>query len=625
MLTADLRVLVMCLYHLTGDPAWLADPYRPARDVRLIADPSAGFAPEVQAEIRAAVKDQMRPDGSFAEPAIGDPGPERFHEMLSVFLGETVPDEYVPMLREDMGFDPGDTEWPAEVDADAAGRLDVLIIGAGASGIALASKLARLGIAYTVVERQDGVGGTWHANRYPGVGVDTPNHFYCYSFAPNTAWSRYFSPGAELRDYLDRYATEAGLREHLVLGTEAVAASWDEAQRRWKVTCRTADGPTHTRSAAVLVAATGHFSHPVSARFDGLDTFTGPVFHSARWPDGVSLKGKRVAVVGTGASAMQIVPTIADDVSELHIFQRTPQWVRPVPEYRMAVEPVARTLFERVPFYGQWYRFGQMWRYGDGLLRFLRRDPDWPHPERAVNRINDRHRTEMVDHITASLAARPELIEHCVPDYPPFGKRILIDNGWYATLCRPHVTLVTDPIDHVTGQTIVTADGTPHEVDAIVLATGFDVTTLAAAIDIRGRGGVALADDWADGDPTALYGMTVPGFPNLFVMYGPNTNMGHGGSGIWLAETQARYITDRLVDMVAGGIAAIDCRPERRAEYTAEVDALHAELIWAHPGVPTYYRNRHGQVRSPMPFRLVDYWHRTRSATLDDFDLTRPR
>jgi len=184
------------------------------------------------------------------------------------------------------------------------------------------------------------------------------------------------------------------------------------------------------------------------------------------------------------------------------------------------------------------------------------------------------------------------------------------------------VQLVTEPIAHVEPDAIVTADGARHTVDAIVLATGFDVTTLASSIDIRGRDGVALADDWADANPTALYGITVPGFPNLFVMYGPNTNMGHGGSGIWLAETQARYVTDRLVDMATADIAAIDCRPEQRAAYTAEVDALHAELIWAHPGVSTYYRNANGQVRSPMPFRLVDYWHRTRRGTLADFHVT---
>ncbi len=615
-------MLVLCLYHLTGDPRWLAEPYRPARDVRLIADPTAGFAPELQSEIRAAVLALASTDGTFPEPVIGDPGPAGLQELMSVFLGEAVPDEYVPMIRADMGFEPADTEWPADVPADAAQRLDVIVVGAGASGIALATKLARLGIAHTVIERHADVGGTWFANTYPGVGVDTPNHFYSYSFAPNTGWSRYFSHGAELREYLDRFATAAGVRERLVLGTEVVAATWDATTQRWSVTCRGPDGATHTRTAAVLVAATGHFSHPVTPPVAGLDDFAGDVFHSARWPHGVTLAGKRVAVIGTGASAMQIVPTIADEVAELRVFQRTPQWVRPVPEYRLPVDPAGRELFERVPYYGMWYRFGQMWRYGDGLLRFLRRDPEWPHPERAMNRINDRHREEMVAHITRALAERPDLIERCIPNYPPFGKRILIDNGWYETLCRPHVELVTAPIERVSADAVVTTDGRAHPADVIVLATGFDVTTLASAIDIRGRGGVALADDWAGDNPTALYGVTVPGFPNLFVMYGPNTNMGHGGSGIWLAETQTRYITDRLVEMVAAGVAAIECKPERRAEYTAEIDALHAELIWAHPGVSTYYRNAHGQVRSPMPFRLVDYWQRTRRATLDDFTLT---
>ena len=295
-----------------------------------------------------------------------------------------------------------------------------------------------------------------------------------------------------------------------------------------------------------------------------------------------------------------------------------PAWLadpyRPARDVRLIADPTAG--------FDPAVQAGLMWRYGDGLLRFLRRDPEWAHPERAMNRVNDRHRAEMVEHLEASLVSRPDLIDKCLPDYPPFGKRILIDNGWFTTLCRPHVQLVTDPIERVEPDAIVTRDGERHPVDVIVLATGFDVTTLAATIDVRGRGGVTLADDWADANPTALYGITVPRFPNLFVMCGPNTNKGHGGSGIWLAETQARYITDRLVEMTADGIAAIDCKAERRAAYTAEIDTLHAELIWAHPGVSTYYRNANGQVRSPMPFRLVDYWQRTRCATLDDFHVT---
>ena len=267
--------------------------------------------------------------------------------------------------------------------------------------------------------------------------------------------------------------------------------------------------------------------------FDGQDDFDGEILHTARWPQDVDLAGRRVAVIGTGASSMQLVPTIADEVAALRVFQRSPQWVRPIPEYGRPVDPAAQWLFENLPHYAKWYRFGEFWRYGDGLLRHLRIDPEWEHPERSLNRTNDKHRREMTEYICAELADRPDLVEHCVPSYPPFGKRILLDNGWFSTLCRDHVELVTSSIERIESRGIRTADGRMHEADVIVLATGFTITDLVGKIEVSGRAGRRLADDWADDDPTAYLGMAVPGFPNFFAMYGPNTNMGHGGSGIF--------------------------------------------------------------------------------------------
>lgn len=612
---ADLRVLVACLFHLTGDERWLADDVRPRRDVRLIADPRAGFDDETAATIRDTVR-ALLVDGA-PEPAIVDPGPERFGEMLSFFLGETVPPEYVPMIRQDFGFLPEAAS--RRLPPDAGRRPPtVLIIGSGASGLCLAHRLDEAGFEWRIIEKNDDLGGTWHENRYPGCGVDTPNHFYCYSFAGNPDWSHYFSGGDELRQYLHRFADQRGLRDRVELGSRVTAAEWDQDGRQWRVTVESPTG-SRTETADVVVTATGHFNEPVRPSFPGADTFEGEVAHTAQWPDGLTLEGKRVAVIGTGASAMQLVPTIAPSVASLTIFQRTPQWARPVPEYQQAVDPAASWLFRNLPMYDRWYRFSQMWRYGDGLLRFLRRDPEWEHPARSLNRTNERHRVEIETFIRTELEGRDDLIDACVPDYPPFAKRILIDNGWFATLREPNVELVTEPIEEMVPAGVRTADGAVHEVDVIVYATGFDVTNLAARIDVRGVDGFRLADDWADENPRALLGMTVPRFPNLFVMYGPNTNMGHGGSGMWLAETQSGYIVDRLCDLVEAGVAAIDCIPERRDEYTDRIDELHAELVWTHPGTRTYYRNRNGQVRSPMPFRLVDYWTMTRTRGLEDF------
>ncbi|MEX1281343.1 MAG: NAD(P)/FAD-dependent oxidoreductase, partial [Acidimicrobiia bacterium] len=425
---ADVRVLLMSVFHLTGDERWLADPYRPARDVRLVADPEAGFPPAVATEIRSVARDLLK---AGAEPVVTDPDPELFGRMMSWCLGEEVPPEYVPMMRTDLGFADGDVHWtdgpPPDLD------LDVLVIGAGVSGLCLAAKLDRLGIPVRVVERRDSVGGTWRDNRYPGCGVDTPNHFYSYSFAPNPHWRHYFSPREEIEVYLADCADRLGVADLVTLGTEVTEARWDEASARWQVALRGPDGDT-TTSAAVLVAAAGHFGSPNEVALPGLDEFAGRSFHTARWPDDVDVTGRRVAVVGTGASAMQVVPEIAPIVDHLTVFQRTAQWARHVPLYDAAVDPDAHRLFEAVPYYDRWYRFAQAWRYGDGLLRFLRKDPDWPHPERSLNRTNDRHRREMTDHLLAELDGRPDLVAKCLPDYPPFGKRILIDNGWFRTL-----------------------------------------------------------------------------------------------------------------------------------------------------------------------------------------------
>lgn len=613
---ADLRVLVMCLVHLTGDLGWLEEPFTPARDVRLVADPRAGFDDDTREKIIEAML-QAIGDG-IPNPVIDRPDPRLLHRMMSVFLGEEVPEEYVAMTMSDMGL----VERAGPIDPGLP-TPDVLIVGAGVSGIALAARLLGEGVDVRVVDRNPDLGGTWFENRYPGCGVDTPNHFYSFPWAPKPDWSRFFSPRAEIHGYLADVARERGVLDRTRFGVEMVRADWSEGDAHWAVTLRSIDsGETWTETTRVLVPATGHFSEPHRARFDGEENFSGPVFHTARWPDGVDLTGKRVAVIGTGATSMQLVPTIADEVEHLVVFQRTPQWVRPVAEYRDEVDPRTVELFASLPWYGRWYRFGQSWRYGDGLLRFLRRDPEWPHPERSMNRINDRHRVEMTEFITDALAGRPNLIEHCIPTYPPFGKRILIDNGWFDTISRPDVELEVTPIARFSDRGVVTTSGTTHEVDAVIVATGFDVVALDRRVHLSGRDGVSLSDVWDTRDPRALLGMSVVGMPNLFLMYGPNTNMGHGGSVMWMSDTQAAHIAAWVRRMAEERIATVEVRAEAVDAYTAEVDRLHDELVWTHPGTPTYYRTPEGRVRSPMPFRLVDYWSRTQEIDDDAFLIT---
>jgi 4-hydroxyacetophenone monooxygenase len=271
----------------------------------------------------------------------------------------------------------------------------------------------------------------------------------------------------------------------------------------------------------------------------------------------------------------------------------------------------------------QWYRFNMFWRYGDGLLPFLRKDPDWPHPDRAVNKGNDRHREELTNFIHSELKNRPDLIEKCVPTYPPYGKRILLDNGWFSTLTRPNVELVTEGIDRFAPDGIVTSDGKLRPADIIVISTGFKVTEMTARLNISGRGGKSLKTAWANDNPTAYLGLTVPDFPNLFVMLGPNTGPAHGGSVIFQSECQSRYISACLVEMIEQGLAAIDVDPNAHDQYIRKVDAEHEQLIWTHPGMTTYYRNGQGRVFSAMPWRFVDYWSMTHDPDFSQYRQTR--
>ena len=617
---ADLRVLLLCLYQLTGDERWLRPPFVPCRDVRLVADEAAGLDPAAQREVRDAAVELLA-DGIPAA-AVPDPDDATLLRMMRHCVGEEVDEAYVPMMREQLGFSPVDVAWSDGSAPD--GVADVVIVGAGVSGIALGAQLTRLGVPYTVFEKHPEVGGVWYENRYPGCGVDTPNHVYSYSFGAPEPWSRYFSHQPEIHGYLSDRAAAFGVTPNIRFETEVVSATWDEHRLRWRVETRDRSGSVSVTEAAVLVSAIGQMNRPQIPDIPGRDDFAGVSFHSARWPAGLDVEGRRVAVVGTGASAMQIVPAIAGRAEHVDVYQRSPQWIRPIPEYRREVGAGAQWLLQNVPFYARWFRFSLLWRFGDGLLPFLQKDPDWPHPERSLNRVNDRHRAELTDFVVESLAGHPELVERCVPSYPPYGKRMLMDSGWFEAITRPDVSLVTDPIARVSATGIVTADDVERPCDVLVWATGFHVTDLTARLGIAGRGGRTLAEAWADDNPTAYLGITVPGFPNLFCMYGPNTNLGHGGSIIIHAECQARYIADAVVKMAERDVAALDCRPEALESWVRRVDDAHERMIWTHPGMTTWYRNAAGRVVSTSPFRLVDYWAMTHHVDLSDYRLLQP-
>ncbi|MCX6527903.1 MAG: NAD(P)/FAD-dependent oxidoreductase [Actinobacteria bacterium] len=603
---ASIPTLLMCLAHITG----------------------GGLARDVADEVRVAIAEVMQDVKTGKRQMSDAPDTQRLTQMMSVCVGETVGSEYVPMFMEDLHFVDRDVSWSQASDTSATRIQDskkdfsVLIVGAGISGIGAAIALDRLGISWTLVEKNTSLGGTWLENNYPEAGVDTPNHFYSYSYARRTDWPGYFSKRDDVLGYLEDVAEQFGISDCITFGTTVDEMTWDESHQAWSVVLRDAVG-ARTILASAVISATGQLNRPKKNVCVGSDTFGGDLFHSAEWRHDVDLAGKRVAVVGTGASAMQFLRSVASTAESVVVFQRSPQWVIHNEHYHREVSVGAQWLLENIPYYYEWYRFGLFWRFGDGLLKTLRRDLEWQYPDRSMNRHNDRHRQQMIAYIEAQLVGRPDLVKKSLPGYPPYGKRILVDNDWFQTLRRPNVELVTASVEQVHQKGVIDSDGVSHEVDVIILATGFEAGKLLSPMKIRGRTGTLLSEVWGDDDPRAYLGITVPDYPNLFCLYGPNTNVAHGGSLFFQAECQLRYVTSCLVQMLEGGVASIDVQKGVHDDYNGRVDEEHSELVWTHPGMRNWYRNAEGRVFSPMPWRFVDYWEMTHDADLAEYHLTR--
>lgn len=618
---ANIPTLLMVLVQLTGNLLWLENPYRPTRNTGIDDNDTGGLLKRIQAEIREAAYHSIRAWRAGRPVALPVPSEDLLVRMLSVSMGEPIPDEYGLLIAAELGIDSGSpTTREKEDGAKPPARFNVIIIGAGVSGLCAAIKLHQVGISYTIIERNETVGGTWLENHYPGAGVDTPNHLYSFSFAQHD-WSHYFSFRDELHAYLERIATEFAIRPHIRLQTEVVKAAYDESSQGWTVEVRGSGRTRETLRANVVISAVGAFNPPKIPNIKGWETFEGPCFHTARWPEGLDLKGKKVAIIGNGASAMQVVPAIADTVSHLSVFQRSPQWAAPFEKLHAPVPDPVRWLLREVPLYQAWYRLRLGWTFNDKVHASLQKDPSWTKQDRSINRTNEAHRQFFTRYIKSELGDRQDLLAKSLPKYPPFGKRMLLDNGWFRTLTKEHVDLVMDPIAEVRSDHVVTRSGTEYDADLIILATGFDVVRFLAPMEIRGRSGTTLQEEWDDDDARAYLGLAVPGFPNFFCLFGPNTGTAHGGSYVFIAECQMQYIMTLLKQMFAAGIGSVECRREVHAEYNERVDAANNAMIWTHPGMETYYRNSRGRVVYTNPWRIVDYWHMTRHAELNDYVL----
>jgi cation diffusion facilitator CzcD-associated flavoprotein CzcO len=472
------------------------------------------------------------------------------------------------------------------------------IIGSGFGALAVAIELKRAGHTdLRLWERADGIGGVWRDNTYPGAACDVPSPLYSFSFEPSAEWSSRYGVQPEILDYIRSTADTYGITPLVQLGMDVVAAHFDESAATWTV--RFADGSEQTVD--ILVPAVGQLSQPVLPRIPGVDTFEGASFHSARWDHDVDLTGRRVAVVGTGASAIQFIPHVAEQASELVVFQRTPSYILPKPDQRFG--PVYRRVLRHAPGALKAERAGS-WGLAEQFSRGL--DDD--------SLVGKGISALALAHLRARVKD-PDLRAKLTPDYPVGCKRILFANTYYPAIAQPHVDLVDQPIAAVTPTGVQTADGTLHEVDVVIYATGFDAQEFLESIDITGTGGRKLAERWVDG-ARAYLGIYVPGFPNLLITYGPNTNLG-GGSIVYMLEAQARHMRQAVDRLVAGSYRTVEVTAEAEEAYDQDVQQRLSHSVWAH--CDSWYRHASGRITSNWPGSTHPYAQRTKALKPEAF------
>ncbi len=616
---AEVPPLLATVAYLTGDLSVLRPELGP--NPLMMLEPDAGIGPEQQAEARALAFDALTRWRDAGRPQPPTPSPEALTSMLEFVVGGVPMAEYRELFLEELGLDGADLRAPAWHKDELAPNTDfrVLVIGAGMSGLLAAHRLKQAGLDVVIIDKDRDAGGTWLENTYPGCRVDVPNLFYSYSFAQRADWPQHYSQQETLLDYFRRCADELELRPLIRFQTEVESLTFDEATAQWHVALRTADGTTDTIDVHAVVSGVGQLNRPNMPDIKGMDTFAGPAFHSARWQHDVDLAGKRVAVIGTGASSAQLIPVVADQAEQLVIFQRTPNWFAPTPDYHDAVSTRQRRLFQELPSYAQWSRFWLFWRNAEGMLPLVHVDPDWEPKDRSVGMMNDMLRQMLTAYLELEFADRPDLLEKVLPQYPPSAKRMLRDNGiWARTLKRDDVELVTEPIAEITPNGVRTADGVEHAVDVIVYGTGFQASRFLMPMRVTGRGGVDLHEQW-NGDARAYLGVTMPDFPNLFVLYGPNTNIVINGSIIFFSECEVFYVLECIRWMLANGVRAIDCKRDVHDAYNVRIDEGNRARAWGCSTVNSWYKNERGHVTQNWPFSLLEYWQQTHTIEPSDY------
>ncbi|MFT4519120.1 MAG: 4-hydroxyacetophenone monooxygenase [Halioglobus sp.] len=619
---ASIPTLLMSMIHMSGDASLLDGPLRPAGVY--INEYQGYMSEEDKAAVRAQALEVIKifRDGGCKLPP--PPSAETVHRMMNFYVAQDVPEDYVPMLLEEMELDGTDQRsdaWGDEVAIQSTSGHKVLVIGGGMSGVLAAYRLQEAGIPFVVIEKNASVGGTWFENRYPGARVDVGNHLYSYSFEPAHHWTQYFSQQGELQQYFEDVVHNHELQSHFRFSTEVTGAVFDEAESLWTVSTVDGNGNTEQYVVNSVISAVGQLNRPTLPDIPGIDSFKGKSCHSADWDHSIDCTGKSVVVVGSGASAFQLVPTIAPDVAHMTVFQRSAPWMFENPIYHENVPEGKKWCLQNLPFYTRWFRFLIFWPAVDGAYDTVFVDPQWPHQERSINEMNEFIYTMFSDYIKGQVGDDKELLKKVIPDYAPMGKRTLQDNGsWLSALKQDNVDLETQGVANVSEEGVTASDGTFYPADIIIYATGFETDRFLWPMEIEGKDGVLLSNQWGL-EPSAYLGITIPNFPNFYCMYGPGTNLAFGGSLVFNGECQIRYIMDCLKVLLNAGSAAIECKVAVHSDYQKRFRELHAKLIWEHKSIKTsFYQNAEGKVTLLWPWKILDMWRWTKQANVEDYE-----
>ncbi|CAA0118019.1 4-hydroxyacetophenone monooxygenase [Halioglobus japonicus] len=610
---AHIPALLASMVHLTGSAAHF-DSVQPRFE--LLAEDIDGLTEEQRDIARELAFEALRGVRTGAE--LKRPPQAEIAATMHRITGEEFPQTLFPMLQEELNLFGEDSRRVAINTQSMPDDFRVVIIGSGMSGIVAAIRLQQEGVPFLVLEKNDEIGGTWFENTYPGCQVDSANHLYNYIFEQNTQWPNHFSGRRELFKYFNGLVEKYGLREHIRLNCAVKRSDYDEDTGQWAVTVEQG-GKQEQLLASAVISAVGQLNIPKYPEVEGVGRFAGITFHSARWEHEHDLRGKRVAVIGTGCSAVQFVPEIAKTCAELTVFQRSPPWLLPVEEYHTPMTEQELWLLRELPFYARWYRFFLFrTKAVDGELPLMCTDPNWRGPANTVSEGNQMLRDALIESLAEQIGDDRELLEQLIPDYPPGGKRPVLDDGSYiGALKQDNVSLLSQPIDKIVEQGIVTADGTLHEFDVLIYGTGFAADQFLVTMEVYGRNGRELVSSWG-GDAKAYKGVMVSDFPNFYTLYGPNTNIVIGSSIVFFVECQLRYISGCLKLQIEKGCRSLECRRELMDAYNAQIDALNSQRAWGAPSVSSWYKNSRGRVTQNWPGTHVEYWQQMRAPSEDE-------